>query len=132
MMRVGSSRSSRIAPIEYVRIGPTPCVSTSHPPSVSIGGPQLPSCNASHACVGSWHGSESGQMNGSSANATEFDSRSDLDIAANRPRMRRGHSARPLFAAAFPTIGLDVKDWKSVVSSSCWLMWLPLYAVYVA
>ena len=39
------------------------------------------------------------------------------------------NSARPLLAAARPTIGAAVKDWKSVVSRSCWLMWDPLYAV---
>ena len=37
-------------------------------------------------------------------------------MAAKRPRMRRGNSARPLLAAARPTIGVEVNDRKSVVS----------------
>ena len=50
--RVGSSRSSRTAPIEYFRIAPTPWVSTSQPASVSIGEPQLPIWTYSHCSVG--------------------------------------------------------------------------------
>src|SRR6476619_7671646 len=126
MIRDGFSTSSNIAPIRYVLIGPTPWVSTSHPASVSMGGPQFPSCSASHACVGCWQGTESVHANGYSEKANEFDSRSDLDMAAKWPRTRRGNSARPLLAAARPTIGVDVNDRKSVVSSNCWLMWDPL------
>src|SRR5579863_9589239 len=48
MTRVGSSRSSRNAPMQYFRIGPTPWLSTSHPASVSIGDPQFPSWMSSH------------------------------------------------------------------------------------
>ena len=55
-----------------------------------------------------------------------FDSRSALDRATKRPLMRRGNSARPLFAAAGPTIGVEVKDRKSVVANNCWLMRDPL------
>ena len=56
-----------------------------------------------------------------------FDSRSDLDMAAKRPWIRRGNSAKALVGRGrSPTIGAEVKDWKSVVSSSCWLMWDPL------
>ena len=40
----------------YVRIGPTPWVSTSQPASVSIGGPQFPSWSVSQASVGCWQG----------------------------------------------------------------------------
>jgi hypothetical protein len=47
-------------------------------------------------------------------------------MAAKRPRMRRGNSARPLLAAALPTIGVEVNDRKSVVSKSCWLISDPL------
>ena len=36
----------------YLRIGPTPCVRTSQPASVSIGDPQLPSWTNSHEYVG--------------------------------------------------------------------------------
>ena len=43
-----------------------------------------------------------------------FVSRSDRDNAANRPPIRRGNSAKPLLAAARPTMGLEVKDVKSV------------------
>ena len=42
-----------MAPTQYTRIGPTPWVSTSQPRSVSIGGPQLPTCNSSQNAAGS-------------------------------------------------------------------------------
>ncbi len=54
MTREGSSRSSRKAPMEYLRIGPTPWLSTSQPASVSIGEPQLPICRNSQR-VGRLH-----------------------------------------------------------------------------
>ena len=38
----GSFLSSRAAPIEYFRTGPTPCVSNSQPSSSSMGEPQFP------------------------------------------------------------------------------------------
>ncbi len=38
--------------MEYLRTGPTPCVSSSHPSSSSIGAPQLPICTNSHAKLG--------------------------------------------------------------------------------
>ena len=52
MTLVGSSRSSRTAPIQYYRIGPTPCVITSQPASVSRGDPQLPIFTDSHSSAG--------------------------------------------------------------------------------
>ena len=36
----------------YSRIGPTPCVSTIQPASVSIGEPQFPSWSSSHGRLG--------------------------------------------------------------------------------
>src|SRR3954454_23249589 len=116
----------------YVRIGPTPCVRTSQPASVSIGEPQLPSWSTSHSWVGRCNGVELGQWRGSSEKASELVSRSHLERAAKRPWMRRGNSAKPLFAAAWPTIGEEVKRRKSAVSSNCWLMRFPSYAVYGA
>ncbi len=53
---VGPWRSSRRAPIEYVRMGPTPWVSTSQPSAVSIGGPQLPTCTGSQGAMGASSG----------------------------------------------------------------------------
>ena len=47
-----ASRSSRAAPMQYLRIGPTPCVMTSQPASVSIGDPQLPTFTDSHISRG--------------------------------------------------------------------------------
>ena len=55
-----------------------------------------------------------------------FDSRSLRERAAKRPPIRRGKRARPLLAAAAPTIGEEVKFKKSLVSSSCWPMSVPL------
>ena len=48
----GSSRSSSIAPMQYLRIGPTPWVKTSQPASVSMGEPQLPICMNSQGLAG--------------------------------------------------------------------------------
>src|ERR1700679_3879242 len=107
-------------------MGPTPWVSTSHPASVSIGGPQFPSCSVSHASAGCWQGDALVQTARWSVKATVLVLRSDRDMAAERPCIRRGNKAKPLFAAAFPTSGPEVNDWKSLVLSSCWLMWDPL------
>ena len=52
MTRLGSSRSSSSAPMEYSRIGPTPWVRTSQPASVSTGEPQFPIWSSSHGRVG--------------------------------------------------------------------------------
>ena len=112
-----------------MRIGPTPWVSTSQPASVSIGGPQLPSCTTSQARSGTWTVSAVPHRDGDSESATPLVSRSGRDSAANRPPIRRGNSARPLLAAASPTIGDEVKDTKSVVRSSCWLTSRPSKAV---
>ena len=38
--------------MQYLRIGPTPCVITNHPASVSIGDPQLPIFTDSHISDG--------------------------------------------------------------------------------
>ena len=48
--------------------------------------------------------------------ATEFVSRSDRDMAANRPRILRGNNARPLLAAASPTNGTEVSTDHVVVA----------------
>ena len=69
----------------YVRMGPTPWVSTNQPSGVSIGGPQLPSWMTSHDCCGIWSVVACSQMCGSSENAMAFVSRSKRDSAANRP-----------------------------------------------
>ena len=52
--RVRSGRAA-CAPTAYVRIGPTPRVSTSQPRSVSIGDPQLPICTTSQDALGRSH-----------------------------------------------------------------------------
>src|SRR6476620_4252685 len=50
---VGSSRLNKLAPRQYCRIAPTPCVISNHPLSVSRGEPQLPICVNSHGYFGS-------------------------------------------------------------------------------
>src|SRR5204863_9062038 len=49
---VGSFKSNKLAPRQYLRIGPTPCVITSQPFSVSIGEPALPICINSQGYLG--------------------------------------------------------------------------------
>ena len=95
MTFVGRSRSRSDAPIEYVRIGPTPWVSTSQPSLVSIGEPQLPTCTASHAVVGISIGVAVGQHRMSSEYATAFVSPSWHDEHDEPPWILRGNSARP-------------------------------------
>src|SRR4051794_37709888 len=116
----------------YVRIGPTPCVSTSQPSSVSMGEPQLPSWIISHDRRGPWNDLAVPHRRGWSENAMALLSPSQRDRAAYLPSMRRGKSASPLFAAAGPRTGDAEKSTKFVVSRSCWLTDVPSYAVYVA
>src|SRR6185295_5448081 len=52
MTLVGSARSSRKAPMQYFRMGPTPWLRTSQPASVSMGDPQFPSWISSHGKIG--------------------------------------------------------------------------------
>src|ERR1700722_6317473 len=110
-------------------MGPTPWVSTSQPAAVSMGDPQLPSWMTSHEAVGVWHATCSSHRYGFRVYEMVLDSRSLRERAANRPPIWRGKRASPLLAAAAPTIGEDVKLRKSCVSSSCWPMSVPLYAV---
>src|SRR5579863_404169 len=77
--RSGSSRSRSIAPIVYVRIGPTPWVRTSHPSGVSIGEPQLPTWTRSHGRLGSCTGAAESHDSPSADHATNERSRSQRD-----------------------------------------------------
>ena len=107
-------------------------MSTSQPSAVSIGGPQLPTCTASHASVGTSSGLTVDQRRMSSEQATAFVAPSWRERAKNRPPIRRGNSASPLLAAAGPRSGETANDAKSAVASSCWVMARPSNAVYVA
>ena len=77
MTMLGSSRSRRSAPIEYVRIAPTPCVSTSQPSSSSIGDPQLPSWTELHV----WSTTSSGVAVGQRRRSSDDRERVALAVA---------------------------------------------------
>ena len=102
---------------------------TSHPASVSIGDPQLPSCMTSQERAGARRGTDASQYSTSSLNAMWFVSKSGRVRATNRPPTVRGKIARPLPRAAGPEMGKVRKAVKSSVWMPCWAMSRPSNAV---
>ena len=113
----------------YSRIGPTPCVSTIQPASVSTGEPQLPSWSSSHGRLGVCSVRASPHQTPSTDVAMALFSRSQRERATYRPPTRRGNRAMPLFRAAGPASWEMRNRRKSVVSISCGAIDAPSNAV---